>query len=160
SGFSASATQCRPLPRGHVRMRSADALQPPASVTNSLTEPHAARVLVGVFEVRRDIFRQPSFGGLVTSEEYMPGKAVPDDASLEQFARHNGGTVFHASGSCKMGKDESAVVDPELRVHGVSALRVIDASVMPAMVSTNTNAASIMIGEKGADLVLRAAGRR
>lgn len=160
SGFSASATQCRPLSRGHVRIRSADALQPPAIVTNYLTEPHDARVLVDGLKILRDIFRQPSFRDLVTSEEYMPGNAVTDDASLEQFARHNGGTVFHASGSCKMGKDESAVVDPELRVHGVSALRVIDASVMPAMVSTNTNAASIMIGEKGADLVLRAAGRR
>ncbi|MBO1114472.1 GMC family oxidoreductase [Bordetella petrii] len=160
SGFSASATQCRPLSRGHVRIRAADPLQPPAIVTNYLTEAHDARVLVSGLKQLRDIFQQPSFRGLITPDEYLPGNAITQDAALEQFARHHGGTVFHASGSCKMGNDASAVVDPELRVHGIAALRVIDASVMPTMVSTNTNAASIMIGEKGADLVLRAAGRR
>jgi len=160
SGFSASATQCRPLSRGHVRIRSADPRQPPAIVTNYLTEAHDARVLVSGLKILRDIFGQPSFRGLVTDDEYLPGNAVADDAGLEHFARHYGGTVFHASGSCKMGQDDAAVVDPALRVRGIAALRVIDASVMPAMVSTNTNAASIMIGEKGADMVLRAAGRR
>jgi len=160
SGFSASATQCRPLSRGHVRIRSADPRQPPAIVTNYLTEAHDARVLVSGLKILRDIFGQPSFRGLVTDDEYLPGNAVADDAGLEHFARHRGGTVFHVSGSCKMGQDDAAVVDPALRVRGIAALRVIDASVMPAMVSTNTNAASIMIGEKGADMVLRAAGRR
>ncbi|MBO9354323.1 choline dehydrogenase [Bordetella petrii] len=160
SGFSASATQCRPLSRGHVRIRAADPLQPPAIVTNYLTDPHDARVLVAGLKRLRDIFRQPSFRGLVTDDEYLPGNAIVQDAALEHFARHHGGTVFHASGSCKMGQDDTAVVDPELRVRGIAALRVIDASVMPTMVSTNTNAASIMIGEKGADLVLRSAGRR
>jgi len=160
SGFSASATQCRPLSRGHVRIRAADPLQPPAIVTNYLTEAHDARVLVSGLKQLRDIFHQPSFRDLITPDEYLPGHAISQDTALEQFARRHGGTVFHASGSCKMGKDASAVVDPELRVRGIAALRVIDASVMPTMVSTNTNAASIMIGEKGADLVLRAAGRR
>ncbi|MCD0501518.1 GMC family oxidoreductase [Bordetella petrii] len=157
SGFSASATQCRPLSRGRVRIRTADPLDPPAIVTNYLTEPHDARVLVAGLKILRDIFHQPSFRGLITDEEYLPGNAVNDDAGLERFARHGGGTVFHASGSCKMGQDDTCVVDPELRVRGIAALRVIDASVMPSMVSTNTNAASIMIGEKGAHQVLQTA---
>ncbi|MBV7485148.1 GMC family oxidoreductase [Bordetella sp. BOR01] len=160
SGFSASATQCRPLSRGHVRIRAADPLQPPAIVTNYLTQPHDARVVVAGLKILRDIFHQPSFRDLITGDEYLPGSTAADDASLEHFARHHGGTVFHASGSCKMGQDDSAVVDPELRVRGIGALRVIDASVMPTMVSTNTNAASIMIGEKGARLVLQSAGAR
>jgi choline dehydrogenase len=84
----------------------------------------------------------------------MPGDGVRSDAELEQFARHKGGTVFHVSGSCRMGGDERSVVDPRLCVRGIDRLRVIDASVMPNMVSTNTNAATIMIAEKGSALVL------
>ena len=101
----------------------------------------------------RDIYRQPAFRDLVTGEEYLPGNAMKTDAELETFARTKGGTVFHASGTCRMGGDERSVVDARLRVRGVERLRVIDASVMPAMVSTNTNAATIMIAEKGAAMV-------
>ena len=86
----------------------------------------------------------------------MPGDAIQGDAALEHFARNHGGTVFHPTGTCRMGGDARAVVDPELRVQGIQGLRVIDASVMPSMVSTNTNAASIMIGERGAALVAAA----
>jgi choline dehydrogenase len=154
SGFSASATQCRPLSRGAVRIRSSDPLQPPQVVANYLTEPHDAKVLVAGLKMLRDIYRQPAFRDLVTDEEYLPGNGAASDADLEAFARNKGGTVFHASGSCRMGGDERSVVDPQLRVRGIERLRVIDASVMPAMVSTNTNAAAIMIGEKGADLLL------
>ncbi len=153
SGFSASAAQCRPLSRGTVAIRSADPLAAPRIVSNYLTDPHDAKVLVSGLKILRDIYRQPSFRDLVTGEEYMPGNDVVDDAALERFARTKGGTVFHASGTCRMGSDARAVVDPELRVRGIERLRVIDASVMPAMVSTNTNAAAVMIGEKGAALV-------
>jgi choline dehydrogenase len=157
SGFSASATQCRPLSRGWVQLRSADPLQPPRIVSNYLTHPHDAKVLVSGLKMLRDIYRQPSFRDLVvTGEEYLPGDHASTDADLEEFARHKGGTVFHASGTCRMGADERSVVDPQLRVRGVARLRVIDASVMPAMVSTNTNAAAVMIGEKGAELLLQA----
>lgn len=155
SGFSASATQCRPLSRGTVQVRSADPLAPPRIVSNYLTHPHDAKVLVAGLRILRDIYRQPAFRELVTGEEYMPGNAVTGDADLERFAREKGGTVFHASGTCRMGSDDRAVVDAKLRVRGVDRLRVIDASVMPTMVSTNTNAAAVMIGEKGADLVLQ-----
>jgi choline dehydrogenase len=155
SGFSASATQCRPLSRGTVQIRSADPLQLPRIVSNYLTNPHDAKVLVSGLNLLRGIYRQPSFRDLVTADEYLPGNAVADDAQLEAFARQKGGTVFHASGTCRMGRDPLSVVDSELRVRGVERLRVIDASVMPAMVSTNTNAAAIMIGEKGAAFVMQ-----
>ena len=153
SGFSASATQCRPLSRGTVQVRSADPLALPRVVSNYLTHPHDAKVLVAGLKMLRDIYRQPSFRDLVTGEEYMPGADADTDEALERFARAKGGTVFHASGTCRMGADARSVVDPQLRVRGVERLRVIDASVMPAMVSTNTNAATIMIAEKGAELV-------
>ncbi len=85
--------------------------------------------------------------------EVLPGPQVHNDAGLLEFAARHGGTVFHASGTCRMGSDDGSVVTPQLRVHGVRGLRVIDASVMPAMVSANTNAAAIMIGERGAALI-------
>jgi choline dehydrogenase len=87
------------------------------------------------------------------ASEYLPGESEGDDAALEAFARNKGGTVFHPTSTCRMGGDERAVLDPSLRVRGVERLRVIDASAMPTMVSTNTNAAAVMIGEKGAALV-------
>ena len=155
SGFSASAAQCRPESRGSVALRSADPLAPPRIVSNYLTAPHDVRVLVEGLKMLREIYAQPAFRELTTGEEYLPGNALRSDAELERFAREQGGTVFHPVGTCRMGSDARAVVDPALRVRGVDGLRVIDASVMPTMTSANTNAAAIMIGEKGADLVLR-----
>lgn len=157
SGFSASAAQCRPASRGRVELRSSDPLAPPRITTNYLVEPHDVKVLVEGLKILRDIYAQPSFRGLVTGIEYMPGNAVQDEAALAEFARARGGTVFHPVGTCRMGGDERSVVDAQLRVRGVERLRVIDASVMPTMTSANTNAAAIVIGEKGADLVLRGA---
>jgi choline dehydrogenase len=154
SGFSASATQCRPRSRGSVRIASADPLQLPRIASNYLTDPHDIRVLVEGLKMLRDIYREPAFRGFLADGEYMPGDDVRTDAQLEAFARNKGGTVFHPVGTCRMGSDPRAVVDPELRVCGIDRLRVIDASVMPTMVSTNTNAAAIMIGEKGSALVL------
>jgi choline dehydrogenase len=84
----------------------------------------------------------------------LPGPGAADDRALLDFARGQGGTVFHCVGTCRMGTDDASVVDPALRVHGVEALRVIDASVMPTVTSANTNAASLMIGERGARIVL------
>jgi choline dehydrogenase len=154
SGFSASATQCRPHSKGTVEIRSTNPLDPPRIVSNYLCEPRDIKTLVAGLKILRDIYRQPSFRGLVADGEYMPGDAVRSDDELAQFARHKGGTVFHVSGSCRMGSDDRAVVDTLLRVHGVDRLRLIDASVMPMMVSTNTNAAAVMIGERGAAMVL------
>jgi choline dehydrogenase len=159
SGFSASAAQCRPHSKGTVSLRSADPLAPPRIVSNYLTEAHDVRVLVSGLRILRDIYRQPAFRELVTEDEYLPGNAAKSDADLEQFAREKGGTVFHPTSTCRMGSDANAVVDARLRVQGVERLRVIDASVMPTIVSTNTNAAAVMIGEKGAALVLEDARR-
>jgi len=157
SGFSASATQCRPRSMGHVEIRSSDPAVPPRIVTNYLTDPHDVKVLVSGLEILRDIYQRSSFRDLLAKEEYAPGHAIRSNAELEDYARNKGGTVFHASGTCRMGSDERAVVDPELRVRGIDRLRVVDASVMPRMVSTNTNAAAILIGEKGAALIQSAA---
>ncbi len=154
SGFSASATQCRPDSRGTVEIVSQDPLASPRIVSNYLTEPRDAKVLVAGLRMLRDIYAQPSFRDLVTGEEYLPGNDVTTAAALEHFARNKGGTVFHPVGTCRMGGDAESVVDARLRVRGIERLRVIDASVMPRMVSTNTNAAAIMIGEKGAALLL------
>lgn len=154
SGFSASATQCRPLSRGNVQLSSADPMAAPRIVANYLQDPQDARVLVAGLKQLREIFAQPAFKDLVTGEEHFPGNQVLTDHALEQFAREKGGTVYHPVGTCRMGEDATAVLDSRLRVRGVDGLRVIDASVMPRMVSTNTNAAAIMIGEKGAAMML------
>jgi choline dehydrogenase len=154
SGFSASATQCRPLSRGSVQINSADPLAAPRIVANYLQNPYDAKVLVAGLQQLREIFAQPAFKDLVTGEEHFPGNHITTPSALEQFAREKGGTVYHPVGTCRMGDDDNAVVDSRLRVRGVDRLRVIDASVMPRLVSTNTNAAAIMIGEKGAAMML------
>jgi choline dehydrogenase len=91
--------------------------------------------------------------------EHDPGVACASDGDIAAFVRAKGISVYHPVGTCRMGADADAVVDPELRVRGVSALRVVDASIMPTLVSGNTNAAAIMIGEKGADLILASAAQ-
>ena len=88
------------------------------------------------------------------SEEYKPGSAAQTDADLLEFARNNGATIFHPSGTCKMGSDPMAVVDDRLRVHGIVGLRVVDCSIMPTLVSGNTHAPAVMIAEKASDLIL------
>ena len=153
SGFSASAAQCRPESRGTVEIASADPLAPPRIRAGYLTEPLDAKVLAAGLRMLREIYAQPAFRDLVAGE-YLPGAEVTTPAALEAFARERGGTVFHPAGTCRMGGDAGSVLDERLRVRGVAGLRVIDASAMPRVVSTNTNAAATMIGEKGAALVL------
>jgi choline dehydrogenase len=153
SGFSASAAQCRPESTGTVEIASADPAADPRIRAGYLTEPLDAKVLVAGLEILRDIVRQPAFRDRVAGE-YLPGADKASRADLEAFARAKGGTVFHPTSTCRMGGDAASVVDPRLRVRGVEGLRVVDASVMPRVVSTNTNAAAILIGEKGAALVL------
>ena len=158
SGFSASATQCRPLSRGTVGLHSGDPLAAPRIVANYLQEPQDARVLVAGLRQLREIYAQPAFRGLVTGEEHFPGTDATSARALDAFVRQKGGTVYHPVGTCRMGGDNASVVDERLRVRGVDRLRVIDASVMPRLVSTNTNAAAIMIGEKGAAMLREDAG--
>lgn len=153
SGFTASACQCRPRSRGRLRIASPDPFASPEIETNYLAEPHDRNVLVAGIRMLRDIYHWPAFRGLVDAE-VLPGPGCVTDEDLLEFARMRGGTVFHPVGTCRMGSDPGAVVDPGLRVRGVERLRVIDASIMPDMISANTNAAAIMIGERGADLVI------
>ena len=152
SGFTASAAQCRPLSRGRVQAVSTDPFAAPRIETNYLSEELDRKVIVAGIRMLRGIYAEPAFRDLVEAE-VLPGPDRRTDREVLDFAREKGGTVFHAAGTCRMGSDERSVVDPQLRVRGVERLRVIDASVMPEMVSTNTNAASILIGEKGAALV-------
>ena len=101
----------------------------------------------------RDIFASASLATVI-GQELRPGVAVESDEDILAYIQQHGTTAFHPVGTCKMGNDDLAVVDDRLRVHGVSNLRVVDASIMPTLISGNTNAATIMIAEKGADLIL------
>lgn len=152
-GFTASACQCRPASRGRLQIRSADPTAAPRIETHYLSEEIDRNTLAAGIEMLRDIYAQPAFRDLVDSE-VLPGSHRKTRDEVTTFAREGGGTVFHAVGTCRMGSDACAVVDPTLKVNGVTRLRVIDASVMPDMVSANTNATAIMIGEKGAHHVL------
>jgi choline dehydrogenase len=111
------------------------------------------KTIVDGIRMLRDIYRQPAFSDLIEAH-VLPQASDLSEQALLQFACEQGSTVFHPSGTCRMGSDDRAVVDPELKVNGVSRLRVIDASVMPRMTSANINAPTIMIGEKGAALVI------
>lgn len=151
-GVSIGCWQMRPMSRGSVHITSADARRPPVIDPRYLSEDLDRRTLVEGLRMARQLFEQPALRGFVV-EETVPGAGARDDAALLQYARSNGGTVYHGVGTCRMGQDERAVVDPELRVHGVPGLRVVDASVMPHITSTNTNATVLMLAERAADLI-------
>jgi choline dehydrogenase len=145
--------QCHPESRGRISIRSPDPFEQPKIEPRYLERDRDRKTAVAGLRMIREIHNQPAFRGL-WEEEVMPGKAASSNQALLDFARNFGSTVFHASGTCRMGSDNRSVVDPSLKVCGVERLRVIDASVMPTVTSANTNAASLMIGEKGAALVL------
>lgn len=151
-GFTATASQCRPTSRGRVSLVTTDPQAAPRIQANYLATDLDRKTTVAGVRMLREIYSQPAFRGLLDAE-VLPGPEAKGDEGILAFARKHGGTVFHACGTCRMGSDEQSVVTPELRVRGVRGLRVIDASVMPAMVSANINAATIMIGERGASLV-------
>jgi choline dehydrogenase len=152
SGFTTATWQCVPESRGKLTIRSTDPLAAPRIETRYLSQEADRKALVAGLRIARDIYEQEPFRKLWDTEA-VPGAERASDAGLLDYAQRTGGTVFHASGTCRMGVDESAVVDPELRVRGIERLRVIDASVMPNVTSANTNAAALMIGEKGAALL-------
>ena len=153
-GFTAAVWQCHPQSRGRLRIRSTDPAEAPTIEPRYLQETRDRQTLVAGIGMLREIYAQPSFRELYDAE-MLPGPAAQSEAALLDFARNAGGTVFHCVGTCRMGddRDEAAVVDPKLRVRGVDNLRVIDASVMPTVTSANTNAASLMIGERGARIL-------
>jgi choline dehydrogenase len=152
-GFTGVVWQCHPESRGRLRIRSDDPAADPLIEPNYLAAGIDRKVMVSGLKMLRDIYRQPAFRDLWEAE-FSPGDAVQTDDEILRYIQNTGGTIFHPSGTCRMGRDGGAVVDETLRVRGAGNLRVIDASVMPIVTSANTNAASIMIGEKGADMIL------
>jgi choline dehydrogenase len=152
SGFTIIVYQLRPESRGEIRLKSANPQDPPAMIPNYLATETDRRTITDGLMLGRRILATPNMQHYV-AEEFLPGPSVVTDAQMLEHARNCGSTVFHPTSTCKMGIDTMAVVDPELRVIGLEALRVVDASVMPTVVSGNTNAATIMIAEKAADLV-------
>jgi choline dehydrogenase-like flavoprotein len=157
-GLSAGAWQMRPLSRGYVEAKSNRPGDMPAINPRYLSEEADRRAIIGGLRFARRMFAAPALKRFVR-EESLPGAQVADDELLD-YARRNGSTCYHASCTCMMGQHAMAVVDDELKVHGLEALRVIDASVMPAVTSTNTNAPTIMIAEKGAAMIKGAARQR
>jgi choline dehydrogenase len=144
----------RPFSRGTLELKSGDFRDPPKIRPRLLDDPRDVDVLIRGCEMIREIFSTPPLAAHVTGEA-APGPQVTSRRDWEHYLRTDSITIFHPCGTCKMGIDVDAVVDPELKVHGIDGLRVIDASVMPHLVSGNINAPTIMIGEKGADLVLQ-----
>jgi choline dehydrogenase len=156
AGCTIVTIPCRPESRGWLRIRSPDPEAPPAIQPNYLATQMDRDTVVAGVRIARGVFRTAAMQKLVT-EEYLPGaKAVTDDDLLEHV-RNTAGTTFHPTSTCMMGQHRTAVVDTSLRVHGMAGLRVIDGSIMPTVISGNTNAACIMIAEKAADMILRAA---
>ena len=152
NGCTLNSYHLRPRSRGSVTLRSNDPAAAPIIDPNPFAEPYdLARAVDGV-KICREILSQSAFSRYV-AREHIPGSGVRSEADYEAFAREAARSAYHPVGTCKMGVDERAVVDPQLRVHGLDGLRICDSSVMPKLISSNTNAAAIMIGEKASDLV-------
>jgi choline dehydrogenase len=152
-GFMGYYNMQRPEARGEITLKSDDPLAHPAIQPNYLQNETDLTTLRDGFKIAREVFRQKAFDRY-RGEEFFPGAKVQSDAEIDTFHRATCETLYHPVGTCKMGVDEMAVVDPECRVRGLDGLRVVDASVMPRLVSGNTNAPTIMIAEKASDLIV------
>jgi choline dehydrogenase len=152
-GFMSYFNLSRPESRGTISLRSADPLAHPVIEPNYLSAENDLRVLRAGIRISREVVGQHAFDPY-RGAEFMPGPAIRSDAELDAYIRQNSETLYHPVGTCKMGQDELAVVDDRLRVHGIDGLRVVDASIMPRLVSGNTNAPTIMIAEKASDMIL------
>ncbi len=153
--FTASVLQMRPESAGHLELQSSRVEDHPVIHPNYLSTPLDCQTIVdGIKIARRIAGFEPAKSEIV--EEYAPGPdaGMDDDEAILDWARNTATTIYHPTGTCKMGSDDMAVVDERLRVHGVSGLRVVDASIMPMIVSGNTNAPAMMIGERASDLIL------
>lgn len=154
SAFTASVCQLRPTSTGTVELKSADPKDYPAIHPNYLATEEDQRTAIDSIRLTREIVNAPALKPLI-AEEHEPGIQFQSDSELLEYARNRSTTIYHPTGTCKMGPvdDKSTVVDHRLRVHGIQGLRVVDCSIMPEIVSGNTNAPAIMIGEKAADMI-------
>ena len=153
SAFTSSVCQLRPYSRGHVRIRTGDPAVHPEIRANYLSDERDHPVVIGGIKVARRIAEAPALATRIV-DEFIPGRQFQNDAELLEAARRYSQSIYHPAGTCKMGNDPMAVVNERLKVHGLGQLRVVDASIMPELVSGNTNAPTIMIAEKAADMIL------
>jgi len=153
SAFTSSVCQLRPFSRGEICIKSVDPTEYPAIFPNYLSDDRDCQVAIDGIRVARKIAAAASLKKYIV-DEYVPGQQYQSDQELLEAARRYSQTIYHPTGTCKMGLDDLAVVDARLRVHGLEKLRIADASIMPEIVSGNTNAPTIMIGEKAADMIL------
>jgi choline dehydrogenase len=153
SGCTFSVCQLRPESRGRIALRSRDPFEAPSIQANYLATETDRRCTLEGIKFARNLAATQALKALLT-QEYRPGPDVQGDEALLDFARAAGATIFHPSGTCKMGADAMAVTDDRLRVHGIAGLRVVDCSIMPTLVSGNTCAPVVMIAEKAADMIL------
>ena len=152
-GVTASVCNLRPRSRGRLRLKSADPYQPPTIQANYLdSNEDVCAMIAGVRRVRSIFHSSPLKDHII--EEAAPGSSVNADDQIVQFIRENAESMYHPVGTCKMGNDPMSVVDDQLKVRGITGLRIVDASIMPSIPSGNTNAPTIMVAEKGADLLL------
>jgi choline dehydrogenase len=157
SGMTCYAHPMRPESKGHIHITSADARRPPSINFNFLSSPIDGELTVRAVRIARSVMTAPAMAELQVSE-LAPGAAQTTDDEILDWVKRVAETTYHPVGTCKMGSDPMAVVDARLRVHGVVGLRVADASIMPTLTSGNTNAPSMMIGEKAAEVILQDAG--
>jgi choline dehydrogenase len=155
NGYTLHACYLHPRSRGRLRLRSADPAQPIAIHAGYLSDPqgHDLQRMIEAARLSREILAQSAFDAY-RGEPVFPERALSTDAEYTEFIRRKAETIYHPVGSCRMGKDDRAVVDSELRVRGVQGLRVVDASVMPSLPSGNTNAPTIMLAERASALIL------
>jgi choline dehydrogenase len=154
-GVNSTVCVLRPKSRGHVHIRSTDPKAAPKILYNYLTDQDDCDRLVEGIKWQRKFYAAAPFAEIAT-QEIIPGAAVQTDEQILQYAREKGGSVYHPVGTCKMGAadDALAVVDNELKVHGLHALRVVDASIFPNLISGNTHAPVVVVAERAADLIL------
>ncbi len=153
SAFTVSVTQSWPSSRGVVELRDAEPGSPPAIRPNHLATEDDKRFFIDAIRTVREVLRTAPIDDVI-AEEYQPGPEIINDEQILDYVRQKANTIYHPCGTCRMGGDAASVVDPSLRVRGVSGLRVADASIMPRITSGNINATCLMIGEKAADLIL------
>lgn len=153
--FAVQINITRPSSRGHIELRSADPLLPPAIHAHYYENESDLRLMVEGVKIARALTRTNAFAQ-INDGEVLPGIEITADQEIETYIRETSDSIWHPVGTCKMGVDPLAVVDPALRVHGIEQLRVVDASIMPTIITGNTNAPTIMIAEKAADLIMTA----